>query len=151
MGYHDDLIQHAIFLSELNLPNEPKQADLRRAVSAAYYSLFHLLTTEAASNWKHERQRHDFARTFDHQPMKKCSENLCKRSPEGPLALVASSFVRLQQARHSADYDNSKTWSRDEVRELIAVAEDAIAFWAAIRERESAQDYLLDLFLKRRT
>ena len=48
MAYHDDLIQHAIFLSELNLPDEPKQVDLRRAVSAAYYGLFHLLTTEAA-------------------------------------------------------------------------------------------------------
>jgi hypothetical protein len=46
-GYHDDLIEHAIFLSELDpyLLREPKQVDLRRAVSEAYCSLFHLLTT----------------------------------------------------------------------------------------------------------
>ena len=56
MAYHDDLIQHAVFLSELNLPHEPKQVDLRRAVSAAYYGLFHLLTMEAAQNWKHQSQ-----------------------------------------------------------------------------------------------
>src|SRR6266851_1438899 len=29
MAYHDDLIKHAIFLSELNRPHEPKQVDLR--------------------------------------------------------------------------------------------------------------------------
>jgi len=50
MHYHNDLIQHAIFLSELELPKDPKQVDLRRAVSAAYYAVFHLLTTEAAQN-----------------------------------------------------------------------------------------------------
>jgi hypothetical protein len=47
MPYHEDLIEHALFLATLN-PGQPKQADLRRAVSAAYYALFHLLTTEAA-------------------------------------------------------------------------------------------------------
>ena len=57
MAYHDDLIEHAIFLSQLNLPQEPKQVDLRRAVSAAYYGLFHLLTTEAAENWKRASQK----------------------------------------------------------------------------------------------
>ena len=50
MAYHDDPIAHAIFLSELNLPDDPNQVDRRRAVSTAYYALFHLLTTEAAQN-----------------------------------------------------------------------------------------------------
>ena len=66
MAYHDDPIAHAIFLSELNLPDDPNQVDLRRAVSAAYYALFHLLTTEAAKNWKHQSQRNRFAGMFDH-------------------------------------------------------------------------------------
>jgi uncharacterized protein (UPF0332 family) len=56
MAYADELIEHAFALAERNLPNEPNQADLRRAVSAAYYALFHLLTIEAAENWKHEYQ-----------------------------------------------------------------------------------------------
>src|SRR5579864_5721243 len=76
MAYHDELIQHAIFLSELNRPHEPRQVDLRRAVSAAYYGLFHLLTTEAAQNWKHQNQRDRFARMFDHGRMKTCSSSL---------------------------------------------------------------------------
>jgi hypothetical protein len=154
MAYHDDLIQHAIFLSELNLPNEPKQVDLRRAVSAAYYGLFHLFTTEAAQNWKHPGQRNRFARMYDHGRMKTCSLRISSRPlPMDPaeipiatdLKLVADSFVKLQQDRQTADYDNSKVWSRTQVWETIAQAEDAIAAWSNIREKEMAQDYLLDL------
>jgi uncharacterized protein (UPF0332 family) len=154
MAYHHDLIQHAVFLSELNLPHEPKQVDLRRAVSAAYYGLFHLLTTEAAQNWKHQNQRDRFARMFDHGRMKTCSSRVSSRPLSvdtaeviiaTALKLVADSFVKLQQARHSADYDNSKVWSRTQVREMIAQAEDAMAAWSNIRETEIAQDYLLDL------
>jgi uncharacterized protein (UPF0332 family) len=154
MAYHDDLIKHAVFLSELNLPDDPKQVDLRRAVSAAYYALFHLLTTEAAENWKHQSQRNRFTRMFDHGRMKTCSSKLSSRPlPTDPaeisvakdLKLVADSFVTLQQARHTADYDNSKVWSRTQVYETIAQAEDAMTSWMVIREREMAQDYLFDL------
>lgn len=150
MGYHDDLIQHAKFLFELSPPDEPKQVDLRRAVSAAYYSLFHLLTTEAALNWRHESQRHRFARMFDHGRMKTCSSRVSsRRSSADPveieLKLVAESFVKLQQARHTADYDNSKVWSRAEVWEVILDARIALAVWSNIREQEVAQEYLMDL------
>jgi hypothetical protein len=154
MAYHDELIEHAIFLSELNLPLHPKQADLRRAVSAAYYGLFHLLATEASENWKHENQRGRFARMFDHGRMKACSSRVSSRPlPVDPaeipvaadLKLVADSFVKLQQARHTADYDNSKVWSRTQVREMIAQLQDAVAAWSNIRYQEAAQDYLLDL------
>jgi uncharacterized protein (UPF0332 family) len=154
MAYHHDLIQHAIFLSDLNMPNEPKQVYLRRAVSAAYYGLFHLLTTEAAQNWKHESQRNRFARLFDHGRMKTCSSRVSSRPlpvdlAEIPVAtdlnLVADSFVKLQQARHTADYDSSRVWSRTQVWEIIELAEDALAAWSNIRERDMAQEYLLDL------
>lgn len=154
MAYHDDLLPHAVFLSEFNLPQDPKQVDLRRAVSAAYYAIFHLLTTEAARNWKHPSQRDRFARIFDHGRMKTCSSRVSSRPlPVEPseipidadLKLVADSFVKLQQARHTADYDNSRVWSRTQVREVIVLAEDSMAAWSRIRQSEMAQDYLLDL------
>ncbi len=154
MAYHDDLMEHAIFLSQLNLPGKPRQADLRRAVSAAYYALFHLLTTEAAQNWKHQSQRNRFARMFDHGRMRTCSSKVLSRTlPTDPaeilaaadLKLVADSFVTLQQARHTADYDNASEWSRTDVYETIVQAQDAMTAWAAIREKEVAQDYLFDL------
>jgi hypothetical protein len=65
------------------------------------------------------------------------------------LKLVADSFVKLQQARHTADYDNSRIWSRTQVWEMIVLAEDAIAAWSNIREKGVAQDYLLDLMATR--
>jgi hypothetical protein len=61
------------------------------------------------------------------------------------LKLIADSFVTLQQARHTADYDNSKVWSRTQVWEMIDQAERAMSAWMRIREKEIAQDYLFDL------
>jgi hypothetical protein len=154
MAYHDDLMEHAIFLSQLNLPDDPRQVDLRRAVSAAYYALFHLLTTEAAQNWKRQSQRNRFARMFDHGRMRTCSSKVSSRTlptdpaeilVAGDLKLVADSFVTLQQARHTADYDNANEWSRIEVYDTIVKAQEAMTAWAAIREKEVAQDYLFDL------
>jgi uncharacterized protein (UPF0332 family) len=154
MAYHDDLLEHAALLSELDLQTEPKQVTLRRCVSAAYYALFHLLTTEAAKNWKHPGQRDRFARLFDHGRMKTCSAKVASRPlPVEPsdalvateLRIVADSFLRLQQARHTADYDNSVVWSRAQVYELVRLAHDARASWSKIYEKELAQEYLLEL------
>jgi hypothetical protein len=68
-----------------------------------------------------------------------------EKAIETDLKLVAGSFVKLQQARHSADYDNSRTWSRIQVWEAIVQAEDAIAAWSRIQQESAAQDYLFDL------
>ena len=155
MAYHGDLLEHAMLLCDLNPNGEPKQVDLRRAVSAVYYVLFHLLTTEAAQNWKRQSQRSRFARMFDHRRMKACCSDIVKSNtlPADPaerdvakgLRVVADTFVKLQEARHAADYDNSRVWSRTQVWDLISEAKDAIFEWNAIRETERAQEYLLDL------
>ena len=42
MGYPDDLLQYAKQMAEA-YPNEAHQPSLRRALSSAYYALFHLL------------------------------------------------------------------------------------------------------------
>jgi hypothetical protein len=159
MAHWDDLIEHANFLVDLNVPNDPKQVDLRRAVSAAYYALFHLLTSEAARNWKQDRHQTRFARIFDHKPMKTCSSSVVSRQPPADpaklavfakLKVVAENFVTLQQARYDADYDNARVWSRTQAYEEIVKTEMAFAAWATIREEEMAQDYLYDLLDSRR-
>ncbi len=48
MSLASDLLDQAGTLAGLD-PLKPKQASLRRAISAAYYSLFHLLIDDAAS------------------------------------------------------------------------------------------------------
>jgi hypothetical protein len=151
MAYHDELITHAEFLA--TLPDPPRQADMRRAVSAAYYALFHLLTSEAAGNWKNIDQQARFARMFDHSKMKTASSKISKQqAPTDPaltpifdnLKLVADNFVNLQQQRHSADYDNSKIWSLTQVFEAIIQAQDAMQAWMIIRNEGMAQDFLFD-------
>jgi hypothetical protein len=43
---HEDLLEQAVRLAMLDV-RRPKQANLRRAVSSAYYAVFHLLVDEA--------------------------------------------------------------------------------------------------------
>jgi hypothetical protein len=69
MPFPEDLLQQAYDLAYKE-PTDPKQASLRRAVSTAYYALFHLLVDEAVSKWAVERQRSILARIFEHGRMK---------------------------------------------------------------------------------
>ncbi len=147
MPYHDDLLAQAGHLANLDR-TRPKQVNLRRAVSAAYYAMFHLLIASAVNNWRIERQRADLSRAFEHRKMKGVCNNLVSTSAE--LALVAETFVVLQQNRHRADYDNARVWTRVEVRDHIRSVKDAFAAWSRVRNQPQAQDFLLTLFVPER-
>ena len=153
MAFADDLLEQAYHLANLE-SDEPKQASLRRAVSTAYYALFHLLIDEAVGNWGVTRQRSILARTFDHGKMKGICEEHVKgfyssgQPPEGVrLKNVAHTFVQLQEKRHTADYDNAVVWSRTNVMAAIDMVSAAFSDWRDIRTDDTAQDYLLQLFL----
>jgi hypothetical protein len=75
MAFADDLLEQAYHLLSKDHPNPPKQASLRRAVSTAYYALFHLLIDEAVGNWSVARQRGLLARSFEHRAMKKVCDD----------------------------------------------------------------------------
>jgi hypothetical protein len=72
MSFADDLLEQAYHLANREPEN---QANLRRAVSTAYYALFHLLIDEAVGNWGIARQRSILARTFEHGKMKSVCES----------------------------------------------------------------------------
>ena len=151
MAFADDLLELAHDLAHKDVTN-PKQASLRRAVSTAYYALFHLLIDEAVSKWAIERQRSILARTFEHGKMKGICDDVLKAVKSGAplppeLNTVAHAFIELQQHRHTADYDNSKQWSHGDVVNVLALATEAFTAWRAISARDAAQDYLLQLFL----
>jgi uncharacterized protein (UPF0332 family) len=151
MSFPEDLLQQAYVLAD-HESTEPKQASLRRAVSTAYYALFHLLIDEAVSKWAVERQRSQLARTFGHERMKKTCAEVVKDfrngiNYPGGLNTVALNFIQLQDLRHTADYDNSTQWSRTDVHNALALATDAFGAWLAIRTQDAAQDFLLQLFL----
>jgi len=65
MAFGDDLLEQAQHLANRER-KEPRQASLRRAVSTAYYALFHLLISEATLNWKRAEYRDALARVFEH-------------------------------------------------------------------------------------
>ncbi|MBL8292566.1 MAG: hypothetical protein JNN08_12055 [Bryobacterales bacterium] len=147
MAFHDDLLQQAHHLARLDR-RRPKQASLRRAVSAAYYALFHYLIAEAVACWRIEEQRDTLARVFEHGKMKNACINC--RSTNADVRAVASAFVELQSARHRADYNNAVQWTRIDTIEMIDVAERAFQHWGRARGHREAQDFLLSLLTDRK-
>jgi hypothetical protein len=131
MSYHDDLLNQAGELIHKNGPDFI-QADLRRAVSTAYYALFHLLISETTLNWSRESSRGDLGRMFDHTRMKTASQRLLDTSQslfagQDPalvqkLKTVAQAFVQVQNKRHIADYDNGTRWTHTESLREVAVS-----------------------------
>ncbi len=63
------------------------------------------------------------------------------------LRNVAKTFVELQQARHTADYDNSKNWTPVEAREIVAQARAGFRNWISINTTPIANEYLLALVI----
>lgn len=142
----------------------PKQANLRRAVSTAYYALFHLLGAEAADRLVPATPRDLgalFQRAMDHATMKRiCRSFADAKAPpaldrfvtsaiEAELATVAEAFVELQRARHAADYDVLHTLTRRETLDLIGAARDAFVKWRIVRRRPNANLFLLALAVPR--
>lgn len=102
------------------------------------------------------------ARLFEHGKMKSASEKqfaACNRilNSSPPLAIgaeldcvrqllqVTDAFLRAQQQRHVADYDNARIWRRVEVLSHIDNVTGAFQIWREIRDLPIAQDYLLSL------
>lgn len=101
----------------------PRQVDLRRAISSAYYGVFHALLTEAADLFagRANRRTAQYAlvyRSIDHRSLRATCEDIAKTTPPqkytkytpkggfGPdLIALADAVVGLQEKRHAADYD----------------------------------------------
>lgn len=138
----------------------PRQASLRRSVSTSYYALFHLLTSEAArlvapSCAVPATQK--IQRWFDHAEMKRvCGMFSTSAAPKQITAIldapvssdlqsVAQAFIKLQEARHDADYDLETVWTKLTAQEFVQVAKDASAAWSRIRRSHEANVFALAL------
>jgi hypothetical protein len=66
MDLVDAFFDHAVALVGPPQPSTTEQIDFRRAVSAAYYAIFHLLTMTASEHWATAADRNRFARLFDY-------------------------------------------------------------------------------------
>lgn len=162
--YHDLLSQaHSLAMFE---KGKPKQASLRRAVSCAYYALFHLLVMEGAAllgSRLSNDARAKLRRSFTHAEMKQvCASYTQLQTKFNPqiaglltfpippeLREVANMFVFLQDERHKADYDISVRFSRPDV--LLAVSDLKKVFlkWKTTRTSDNAKVFLADLLLRK--
>lgn len=96
----------------------PRQANLRRSVSTAYYALFHCMVGAATDllagvNARGTRRHLAIYRSFEHGRMadvcqKVSKGNICNEADVRfniGIQECAAAFVELQEARHVADYD----------------------------------------------
>ena len=155
MSYADELLDLARRISELDGVN-PQQASLRRAVSTAYYALFHLLIDEATANWSQSEFRPLLGRVFEHGKMKQACNKYSggnseippfeeRAAPADHLQFVARTFMQAQEKREYADYDVALRWSRSEVEAQIDSVADAFWSWIAVRGQTDAQEFLVML------
>jgi len=133
----DDLIASARVLtsSARQSPGRPKQASNRRAVSAAYYAVFHEICEQAANVLvggegaeRSEKAWRQVYRAINHGPAaQRCKE--ARNTEHGfPLGITrcANEFIELQAKRHDADYAPEYRVSVADAESLILRAEDAI-------------------------
>ena len=141
----------------------PRQADLRRAASACYYSLFHRLielTCRQLVGAAADRgdARNVLSRAFVHGEMRDASRTFAggtlpqflagryagASTPAG-VRHVAAAFLRLQEERHAADYDRSVTLSQRDVIALVSAAREAVALADRLKSTDLGRLYLLTL------
>lgn len=128
------LIGSAKSLCPANMLRRPKQANLRRAVSAAYYAVFHELALTCANALvgtnKSNRSNKAWVEVYrglEHGATKKACQRARRVGFPQEIKDFADAFEQLQEARHAADYDPIVRLSKVEALGYITLAEDSIA------------------------
>lgn len=112
------------------------------------------------AHWSLDGSRGALARMFDNSLMKRVSRRTIdpKQTPfvgddttdARQLRQIAETFVRLQDQRHVADYDNTTWWTQSDANEEVARTYEAFTTWHSIRHQQIAQNYLVALLIKPR-
>jgi uncharacterized protein (UPF0332 family) len=158
----DHLLAQARLLIRPPPAGPPRQVDLRRAVSSAYYAVFHTVLTaladEIVGKAHQSTQRYTLVyRTVTHAQLRAlCAEAAKPTAPERlraylpdmgfgqDLGVFANALTELQKKRHSADYDPSIRFKMSDVSLDIDLARRAIErFYLAEAHQRRAFLYLL--------
>jgi hypothetical protein len=151
-----DLLTVARLLAAPGVVPVATQAQLRRAVSTAYYALFHTVLAAGSARFVGADKAGNpgysiIYRSFAHGRMRSVCEaidvsvlsrtlerNLRRTSVSLEARGFAGRFVVLQDARHLADYDPTETFIQTDVDELLDSAEIAIIAFAGIQRDEQS-------------
>ena len=131
----DDLIEIARHLAaDAGDRGRPRQAWLRRAVSAAYYALFHAMARSCAdalvgstrANRSQAAWRQAY-RALEHSHARNQCKNkaVMEKFPE-EIQSFGQTFIEMQEQRHAADYDPDPKLLRTDVKQLIDETAKAI-------------------------
>lgn len=166
----DELIELAYQLAGRGAgPGRPRTVNLRRAISSAYYALFHELVHWAGRKavWEatgRDTERWTLARWYQHADLRRvCGWFVAagrgdRSLPAGvevllagaskpagvPAGLVdvAEAFEELYAARQRADYDHHYEVTRRHALDLVGNAATAIKAWRSLPD-----DYYSEVFL----
>jgi uncharacterized protein (UPF0332 family) len=129
----DDLIITARQLAHLH-ERRPRQADLRRAISTAYYAAFHGLAEVAASRLigtsTASQKMAAWTRVYqalNHRVIKNACGLEEAQNYSEDLATFINLFPELQELRYQADYDPNVRYKHGEVLSAVNDAEVALA------------------------
>ena len=133
MALSADLIITARQLAQLH-ERRPRQSDLRRAISSAYYALFHGLAEASADRLigatPTARQSTAWCRVYrdlNHNEAKKACRRTGQIGVSIDLMVYASSLLALQELRHQADYDPIVRYKHSFVVDRVNEAEQALS------------------------
>jgi uncharacterized protein (UPF0332 family) len=136
-------------------PNKPRQADLRRAMSTAYYALFHAMAKDAADMLvgvgpnRPDKAWTQTYRSLQHGDAKSACESVRNLNFPNTIKTCADAFVALQQKRHDADYDPDYRVLRADALDAIQQAEDAIRNLKASSKRDR-RAFAVQILIKKR-
>ena len=140
----DHLFDQAEKLIAAPAAGPPRQVDLRRAVSTAYYAVFHYILTAAADEFIGVTKRNTALytlvyRSVDHRGLKELAQEVRKPQPTAKyskyvpakgfgnnIQAFAVAVVELQEKRHVADYDPSARMKTSDASAVVATARSAI-------------------------
>lgn len=141
----------------------PRPSCLRRAVSSAYYALFHELICEAVhravgTDAATQAQRDTVSRWYSHAAVLAVSQWVVRRSagrrlPDlvtpllatcpPDLVAVAEATIVLQNERNEADYNPAATVTRRTVKDHITMARRAVGLLPGLQGEPGYHGYLL--------
>lgn len=132
-------------------PGRPRQSDLRRAISTAYYAVFHTLAKSNAdllalkSDGVLERAWSQVYRALQHGTF--AQDDRKKRLKEFPkkVQTFVDIFDELRHARHAADYDPHRKFTEAEARSAIERAVNAPSLFDDISEKDKRALAVLSL------
>ena len=154
--------------ADLLAPADADEARVRLAVSTTYYGLFHHLTASASAVFDGgglpgSALAAQVSRAFSHTLMRKVCDTYVRSTrqqkfpapldrlyaapPDSRVIDIADLFIRLQEARETADYDLTATLVQAEAQALLEQAKVAHEYLQALEHHPETRIFLTALLV----